>query len=194
MNALDTLIFGWLNLGPQAPGWLLTFARGASANLPHWLIASALTMALMGPRPTRSHAWCTLASMGLASLTSHVLKGLFHFPRPGSLELGHQWLDHGLGPGFPSSHASVAMAFAGALWLAPLRWPIKAGALLCALAISWSRVALGLHFPSDVVAGWCLGTLCACAVSAVATKWRSRGTRTARPSPAPGPSSPPTPP
>jgi len=36
--------------------------------------------------------------------------------------------------------------------------------LASALAMAWSRVALGLHFPSDALAGLCLGVLCAALV------------------------------
>ena len=43
---------------------------------------------------------------------------------------------------------AVAMAFG------PWRMPWRIAAVLCGLLIAWSRVALGVHFPSDILAGW----------------------------------------
>ena len=164
MTALDHGLFLWLNLGPQAPAWTMALARGASLNLPHWMLAVALTLALAGGPGWRAQAWRVLASVALASGAAHLLKQGLNFPRPVTLGLGTQWLAHGAAAGFPSSHASVAMAFAVSASLAPLAWPARALVATAALLIGWSRIALGLHFPSDVLAAWCLGTLCALAV------------------------------
>ena len=56
------------------------------------------------------------------------------------------------------------MAFAVSACLAPVRWPARLLVLSAALAVSWSRMALGLHFPSDVLMAWVVGTLCALGV------------------------------
>ena len=56
---------------------------------------------------------------------------------------------------FPSSH--TAMSFAAACffsYLHPQLWPLFFG---LALLISWSRVYVGVHFPSDVLAGMAVG-------------------------------------
>lgn len=59
---------------------------------------------------------------------------------------------------FPSGHASVSFAAATAIFL----WNKKAGivALISALLISFSRLYLYVHFPSDVLAGMIIGILC----------------------------------
>jgi undecaprenyl-diphosphatase len=65
---------------------------------------------------------------------------------------------------FPSGHTTTAFTIALILGhFSPLLWPV---ALTLATLIGLSRIALGAHFPSDVVAGMLLG--CACAIVALA--------------------------
>ncbi len=60
---------------------------------------------------------------------------------------------------FPSGHTTTAFTIAIILGhFSPLLWPL---ALLLATLVGLSRIALGAHFPSDVVAGMLLGCLCA---------------------------------
>lgn len=65
---------------------------------------------------------------------------------------------------FPSGHAMTAAAFGTPIIVAapPLAIPLVIAA--CAL-VSWSRVALGHHYPSDIVAGTLLGAIIAGAVA-----------------------------
>lgn len=62
---------------------------------------------------------------------------------------------------FPSGHAADAMLVYPlcALLLAPRRWRMQAvsAAVVLAVCIGCSRVFLGVHWPSDVVGGWCFG-------------------------------------
>lgn len=65
---------------------------------------------------------------------------------------------------FPSGHASSSMIFYVTLALVLThrsRWrPLAAtGAILASLLIGTSRVMLGVHWPSDVIAGWSYGLL-----------------------------------
>jgi undecaprenyl-diphosphatase len=60
--------------------------------------------------------------------------------------------------GFPSGHAMASMALASVLtvltWHTRARWPVLAFSVLFVLAVSGSRLYLGVHYPSDVVAAW----------------------------------------
>jgi membrane-associated phospholipid phosphatase len=61
--------------------------------------------------------------------------------------------------GFPSGHAMVSMAVAAALmvlaWPTRARWPVVLAGGLFVLVIGFTRLYLGVHYPSDVLGGWC---------------------------------------
>ena len=76
------------------------------------------------------------------------------------LRCGTQWY---WGSSFPSGHTLTTAAFSTAAALCVARiWP-WAGTLAMALAVLWtglvavSRLVLGVHWPSDVLAAMCLG-------------------------------------
>jgi undecaprenyl-diphosphatase len=58
-------------------------------------------------------------------------------------------------PSFPSGHAAGSFAFA--FFFLVLHRPLGIGALLFAIPIAASRIALGVHYPTDVVAGAAIG-------------------------------------
>lgn len=60
---------------------------------------------------------------------------------------------------FPSDHATAAGAVATGLLLANKRWGIIAG--VAALLMAFTRVYVGAHYPSDVLAGLALGAIIA---------------------------------
>lgn len=61
---------------------------------------------------------------------------------------------------FPSGHTCAAFAFAVAVCAAlPWKWA-KAAALIAAALMGFSRLYVGVHFPTDVLAGAVIGALC----------------------------------
>ena len=75
---------------------------------------------------------------------------------------------------FPSGHTSAAFAVA---WILYLRFGKKVGipALILAALISFSRLYVGVHYPSDVLGGIFVGTLMAFVVNHCAKRLEERG-------------------
>ncbi|WP_367128807.1 phosphatase PAP2 family protein [Saccharothrix sp. HUAS TT1] len=83
------------------------------------------------------------------------------------------------GPSFPSGHALGSMVTYGVLVLVFLpvvrqsaRWVLVGVAGLLVAVIGVTRVALGVHFLTDVLAGWLLGALWLVLTAAVFRRWR----------------------
>ena len=107
----------------------------------------------------RAAYWLGLTMAG-GSLMNLGLKQIFAAPRPDLLP--HLDIVHSYS--FPSGHAAVNMVLFGALaMLVGKRWAYLLAAAVIA-TIGLSRVWLGVHWPSDVLAGWVegLGWLAVC--------------------------------
>jgi membrane-associated phospholipid phosphatase len=61
------------------------------------------------------------------------------------------------GPSFPSGHTSSAFALATSLSLSYPRWYVIASSYTYASTVAFSRMDLGVHYPSDVLAGALVG-------------------------------------
>ena len=125
---------------------------------PRWKLASA----------------SALVAAGVALLTNQVIAHLWERPRPFT---SHGALTHVLAarttdPSFPSDHAAAAFAIAFAV----LAFSRRAGALflVAATLIGLSRIALGMHYPSDVLAGMLVGLGSAVLVTRAGRPWVSR--------------------
>lgn len=100
----------------------------------------------------RSAVWLALTIAG-GTLLNLALKQIFAAPRPDllpHLDIVHTY-------SFPSGHAAGNMMVFGALALLAGRASAYVAAAAMVLLIGASRIWLGVHWPSDVVAGWIEG-------------------------------------
>ena len=128
-----------------------------------------------------AYAWMLTLAVGGGAIITPVLKTIFDRPRPRVFEWRADFGD--MSAAYPSGHATLSMVtlvtFAFILHrIAPARWPgpfamVVAGILV--LLIGASRLYLGLHHPSDVLAGYVVGfawaVLCAFTVESLQRRW-----------------------
>ncbi len=98
-------------------------------------------------------------SIGIAALVSTIFKFWIDRPRPFITYEFIEKLSVGGSPSFPSGHTTDAFAMAVVLVLMFKKWWITFLVFLWALLVGYSRMHLGVHYPSDVVAGMILGLL-----------------------------------
>jgi len=113
-------------------------------------------MILFYRRNWRSLVYLVIVSVG-SMLLNRTIKLLFHRARPQLWEL---IAPPDLTYAFPSGHAMSSMTFAIVLtvllWQTRWRWVTLIATSLFVLVIGWTRLYLGVHYPSDVLAGWSL--------------------------------------
>ena len=157
MSGLDVAFFLWLNATAASPAWVVPFARFVTVQLPEWMIVGLAAAFLVGDARVQRHVSRVVLALLAGWLLARLGQHFFPMPRPFSLGLGTAWKTHADSAGFPSTHASVAFAFAFAVAACTRRWLPAAAAFVVASLIGWSRISLGLHFPVDVLAGAAVG-------------------------------------
>lgn len=173
-HADQSIFIGFAGLRRGRAGSLASFIANLCDPQPYvYLVAIPLLLALLRGPPRVAVAVGALL-LG-ANGTTHVLKPLLAEPRAASLFGGNA----PVGPvSWPSGHATAAMALSLSLVLAaPARWRPAVAALgaAFAVAVSYSFLTLGWHYPSDVLGGFLVAgiwsLLVVAAISAADRRW-----------------------
>lgn len=161
LTVLDTTVREWV-IERRSPGWTPVFTVISAVGSSVLLVPLAVVLAVvLGRRGRRSDAFLVgTATLGVLVL-GPVLKIVIGRPRPGDghLVLVNSWA-------YPSGHSLTSTAVLGVLTVLAVRHlhtrarraaVVAAGVLLIA-AVGVSRVYLGVHWPTDVLAGWLIGS------------------------------------
>ncbi len=172
MLELDVSVFRFLH-DALSGGWLLPMAALSMIG-GGW--GSLLVVPLAAARRTRSFARSLAAVLVVTAVLVFALKRLVGRARPCACLPGMKALVFAAPTdfSFPSGHAAGSFAFAVFVAIVLVRTEApprerflrRAGAallLLLAVGVGLSRIALGVHFPGDVLAGALLGTTVAAA-------------------------------
>jgi undecaprenyl-diphosphatase len=183
---------------PQAASWLaarragwLTTAMQASTWLGSMAVVVPLALLLGGWYLLKRRDWLPLiqlgGALGATIATSYITKAAVGRVRPPA----SLWVGHYGGHAFPSEHAAQAVAFyamaallIGTRGRALRRVGMWTAAAVIALVVGYSRLYLGAHWLSDVLAGFSVGA------TWVALVWAARLGAFGRRHPIPAPSGP----
>ena len=109
-------------------------------------------------KPIRKHFYTLAIVLIFVAIVSQGLKALIYRERPFFTHPFIEKLSEAGGSSFPSGHTLEAFAIAAALSLLFSRKKIVIPVYIWAMLVAYSRMALGVHYPSDVLAGIFIGT------------------------------------
>ena len=167
---------------PIGPAWLEEAARDITSLGSYVVLGFVLcaVLAYLVMTQKRAAALWISASVGGGVVLSNALKFAFERPRP-------EIVPHAVRvftSSFPSGHATLAAVSyltLGALLASlhssrQLKLYFISVAIFLTVAIGLSRLYLGVHYPTDVLAGWCVGAAWAALCWMIAWWLQARGT------------------
>src|SRR5215210_2456071 len=182
-RAFDTAVLLWIHT--TFPGWLDGTMRVITALGYYWVVLPLLAAVALYfyRRGWRLSAMLLLVSTAGSVVLTTVLKSVFQRARPELFDSGYRASFYS----FPSGHATVAVGFYGMLTLiltyrlrGKARWAVAVSGAIVVFLIGFSRLYLGVHYPTDVLAGYLAALLWLVCVGGVYALWLSvRGLRAA---------------
>ena len=158
----DDAVLLWIHT--NSPGWFHEPMLFITALGYYWFVLPLLVVAAYAfyrKNASASAALLVISTVGGAVL-SDALKSIFRRARPELFDSGYTASFYS----FPSGHATIAVSFYGTLTLLVAwrlrglrRWTTVAAGVALILLIGFSRLYLGVHYPTDVLAGFLVALL-----------------------------------
>jgi undecaprenyl-diphosphatase len=150
------MLFLHSQVSPSLTGWLEAITLSASASVLTTMTIAAAVLLVIAKRPIE--AMLLTGSVSCAALVVYILKAVVGRDRPALWDTQWYW-----GSSVPSGHTLAASAFGAASALAlggtwpAARRPAMVVAAVWIVLVALSRLVLGVHWPSDVLAAACIG-------------------------------------
>ncbi len=153
----DETVLLWIHW--YSPNWLDWVMRFVTVLGYYWVVIPLLVLAACAfyrKGRTISAGLLVVSTVGGIVLTT-TLKTVFQRDRPELFDSGYTAAFYS----FPSGHATIAVGFYGTLTLLVVwrlrglqRWAVVLAGVTLVLLIGFSRLYLGVHYPTDVLAGF----------------------------------------
>lgn len=151
---IDTQILTWIHSGASPALDAIFFFITSSGNVESILPITFLLVCFYLYKKQRINALIVAFGVGGAAAANFILKLLFHRDRP---TFWHSIITE-TGYSFPSGHAMISSALilcvVAILWKTRWRYLSVVLGAVVVLLIGYSRLYLGVHYPTDIVAGW----------------------------------------
>ena len=171
----DILTLLWIDT--HSPDWLDAPMRVVTALGYYWVVLPLLVLSAYAfyRRGRMISAVLLVVSTCGGMVLTATLKSVFQRTRPELFESGYTASFYS----FPSGHATIAVGFYGTLAILVAwrlkgfwRWSVVAAGALLVLLIGYSRMYLGVHYPTDILAGYLAAPLWVGTVTLAYLLWR----------------------
>jgi len=167
METLDQSLFLWINATPDSPAWLLKLATFTANDLILMVpVLSAIFWLWGAPERMKARRQLVIKvaiAIAIGLLLSWSIGKIYPHDRPFVSGIGYNFLHHKENYSFPSNHGTIVFTFALGFLFWHRLWSGIA-LMVAGMAIAWSRVYLGVHWPLDMVGGF-LVALLSCALT-----------------------------
>lgn len=143
---------------PEKTGFFLFLSKHnnlINVGVPVGLLAGGI---INDDKRMRQNALYVASSSAVNAVVTLLMKQVIKRPRPYLANVKIKAVYPATHYSFPSGHASTSFTTASALSQAYPKWYIIAPSFLWAGSVGYSRLYLGVHYPTDVAAGALLGT------------------------------------
>ncbi|POZ60892.1 phosphatase PAP2 family protein [Chromobacterium alticapitis] len=171
LESLNQTLFLMINATPDSAPISIKLATFIARDVMRLLPALLVVLWLWGRAELRDTILKSLLLTAVALIGNWAIGLIWPHPRPFAVPIGYTFLAHDPTPSFPSNHGSIFAMMALCWCFSAARgwgWVMA----VSGLAVAWSRVYLGVHFPLDML-GALLVSIAWCA--ALSPLWARKG-------------------
>ncbi|MBK0065235.1 MULTISPECIES: undecaprenyl-diphosphatase [unclassified Acinetobacter] len=157
-ETINLTLFNELNASAHASHFIIEFAIFIANDLLYVLFAFLLFLWCYGDQALKERAIRAVTLTTFALCIGYFISLFYYHPRPFVMEIGRTLIEHRPSASFPSNHMLIFSTI-GFSYLFAKRFIASAIFLLSAIAVAWSRVYLGVHFPLDMLGAFSIAFL-----------------------------------